>query len=313
MPRKNLTVNAPLHAVIKARLAERDRLYAEVRSRMTAVFRECSPDPDGCPAADACRTGSATNNPTATVRYDIEGYAGVVVGEHGRVIVGWPSRIPFLNFDTVQGVGNTLLHELVGLLDANILRFEPASPDAVQDAKRKPPSVHPDNRPPSGKRSTAEKHASPPATGIFVTPPLVLHPDNLSVVGLHLNRAQLSAAGIEQPRNMQREDTGRVRKRDLPVGSPPPDRAQGGTGPSTTRSLSSCRSRPGQGAVPPLLRCLRALLPRRLRSPARGLIRRLKTSRRQRSPSRRSRSGRICEAVGVSGRIVSAFWSVTCT
>ncbi|KAI0635090.1 hypothetical protein C8Q77DRAFT_1156432 [Trametes polyzona] len=197
MPRKKLTVTAPLHAALKARMAERDRLYTEVRTRMAGLFRD------------------AVGDPAATLSYDKEGYASVTVSKYKKVVVGWPSCIPFAGFDTAQLVGNTLLRKLVHLLDTGVLHFESIDDAAVAHGEESPWSIHPDDRPPSKKPSVEKRPPSPPMASLFVTNPLVLRPGDLVEVGLHLSRAQLAAAGIDPPPHLQRRDTGKVRKRDL--------------------------------------------------------------------------------------------------
>lgn len=142
---------------------------------------------------------------------------------YGLVLVGWPARILYKNFNNVQG-GNKTLLELLALWRQKDggMRFERATAGDIANAKRDPKSVYPGYYCPLDDSGPASRDASPASTSsapelLVVVPALVLHPDGSSVVGIHptcTRPSQLAAAlgGAGRPRK-QRSDTKQPRFR----------------------------------------------------------------------------------------------------
>ncbi|KAM5541960.1 hypothetical protein V8D89_004285, partial [Ganoderma adspersum] len=92
--------------------------------------------------------GQLTGNPTARMHWSKKGYAfGVVVrGRHH--LRSWPTyaNIPFADPSAIPG-GQPTIRFLIALWDVGILRFEPATAEEIDLARRNPDAVLPGTPP----------------------------------------------------------------------------------------------------------------------------------------------------------------------
>ena len=82
------------------------------------------------------------------MRWSPKGYAFGIVDRGGQSIRGWPwyARIPFANLSSIPG-GQGPLRLLLAMWDVGILRFEDASDEERELAKRNPAAVLPGEPP----------------------------------------------------------------------------------------------------------------------------------------------------------------------
>ncbi|KAI0747518.1 hypothetical protein C8Q74DRAFT_1311973 [Fomes fomentarius] len=82
-------------------------------------------------------TGRKTGDARARMRYSDDGYALGIVKRRRLKLLGWPwhLNIPFGNLSHIGG-GQTSLAYLLALLNAGLLRFEPATDEEVELAGR---------------------------------------------------------------------------------------------------------------------------------------------------------------------------------
>ncbi|KAH9846758.1 hypothetical protein C2E23DRAFT_907567 [Lenzites betulinus] len=103
---------------------KRELMPTELREKLTAKLREL------------------TGNPHAQLRYAADAYARFIVIRHRYTLEGWPTDIPYLDFNTIPGSAPSLV-TLLDMWDTGALRFEGAGEDVVAEAVHDPRSVFP--------------------------------------------------------------------------------------------------------------------------------------------------------------------------
>ncbi|PIL37670.1 hypothetical protein GSI_01364 [Ganoderma sinense ZZ0214-1] len=106
------------------------KLKAALRDRMTGKLRQL------------------TGNPKASMHWTKNGYAFGVVVRGGHHLRSWPTyaNIPFADPSNIPG-GQPTIRFLLALWDVGILRFEPATADDIDLARRNPAAVLPGTPP----------------------------------------------------------------------------------------------------------------------------------------------------------------------
>ncbi len=132
-------------------------------------------------------------------------------------LVGWPSDTPFMSFGTIPGGGSTL-RKLLDLWNAGDIRFERATPEDLSNAKRDPRTVHPNYQPPKDEAKPLTSFQANSVTKEFtIVSSLVLHPEDMSDIGIELTSTQPTAAAAVLGDRLrgQRSDTKKPRRRKL--------------------------------------------------------------------------------------------------
>lgn len=91
--------------------------------------------------------------------------------KHRQKLVGWPKKIPFRDFNSIRG-GNTTLRKLLCRWRKGVLRFESATAEDIEAAKRDPSTV----RPGAAKRARPRPPSSPPSYDADAVSALVDNP-----------------------------------------------------------------------------------------------------------------------------------------
>ncbi|KAI0357786.1 hypothetical protein OH77DRAFT_1421903 [Trametes cingulata] len=171
----------------------RDRVRSEVR---TALDRKLV---------------KLTGLPRARMSYTTDTYARLVVIRYGWKLVGWPKSVLFRNFSDIRGGAAPFL-KLRSLWTGSKLKFVPATREDLANAARDPTTVHP--CPEQLERANDASDGEDEDEGEDVlrveVAPLVLHPVDLSIIGIH----PTSTTPVPgERRRHQRVDTKRARRR----------------------------------------------------------------------------------------------------
>lgn len=137
-----------------------------------------------------CLPGKATGVRNASLSYSKKRYAKITVIQNELKLVGWPKDIPFRDFNSVRG-GNASLRRLLRRWRKGKLRFERATPEDIEAAKRDPSAVLP---------GAAKRKA---------------HPAHLEDTIQPASSNPSPAAALGDPQRRQRIDTKKPRGRDL--------------------------------------------------------------------------------------------------
>lgn len=116
-------------------------------------------------------------------------YAKDTVIGQGHKLTGWPKNIPFRDFNSIRG-GNAVLRRLIRLCKKGKLRFERATAEDIDTARRDPSAIRPGV---TNKDSARSSDSEQPSS----------------------ESPQLSAVTLGDPPRRQRTDTKKPRGRDL--------------------------------------------------------------------------------------------------
>ncbi|OJT06589.1 hypothetical protein TRAPUB_2558 [Trametes pubescens] len=148
-----------------------------------------------------------TRNEMADLHYSLKDYANLTVVRDKVKIVGWPSDLPFTNFNNVPG-GIPSRRRLLALWAKGTLCLRPATREDIANAMRDPRSVHPSYRPGGTKPKLRGRNT-------LTLTPVVLEPSKLEPIGTHPTSTVPSAATLGDRARKQRIDTKKPRWRNF--------------------------------------------------------------------------------------------------
>ncbi|PIL33140.1 hypothetical protein GSI_04589 [Ganoderma sinense ZZ0214-1] len=122
------------HSTAPARMCGHERAYSTGLAKLKAALRDKMTG----------RLRQLTGNSKAKMGWSKKAYALGVVVRGGHHLRSWPTyaNIPFADPSAIPG-GQPTMRFLLALWDAGILRFEPATPEEIDLARRNPDAVCP--------------------------------------------------------------------------------------------------------------------------------------------------------------------------
>ncbi len=209
----------PLHPYttlepVSAFMTTRDDLRTELRTEVITKYRECQlPTLSTVWQLLTTTLGRLTGIEDANLSYSEKLYAKNTVIRDGWKLCGWPKKIPFKDFNSIRG-GNAALRTLLRRWRKGVLRFERATLEDIEAARRDPSAV----RPGAAKKKARPPLATPaPSNNTVNISPLADDPDSPSTICEHSTLPQPAppAALGKHQCQWQRMDMKKPRGRDL--------------------------------------------------------------------------------------------------
>lgn len=200
----------PYIAPEPASTAERDDLRITLRTSVDEGLRECLRPPGSVALLLMSMIGTVTGVRRARLSYSARRYAHDIVIKYGYKLSGWPKNIPFRDFNSIRG-GNAVLRKLIRLWNKRVLRFERATSEDIETAKRDPRAVLP------GAAKTPPPAPAPASSsGAVDVFPIIEDVGDLDHTSEHPHAAPPTTAPLDDhPARQQRIDTKKPRRRDL--------------------------------------------------------------------------------------------------